>query len=236
MTTVADLISQSIRSNEIAHAPYSAELAEALSVECEDSAEASETVVEYWGTTEGGSEWRVHLDGEREASEPTSRMAYVSDDSGRVVRIVGDVVDGSPEEAELARSAPAGTSLVALECDATVGECGDRGRPRRGERGGVVSRRDPFAAANAAAAKAHAELAERPGVGWCSHERAAYLMRAPAVAGTGGIMVEHPTIDGWNRTVYPCWGTIGDEPVADVTSDRERVLTEYERSVWAEAY
>jgi hypothetical protein len=49
-------------------------------------------------------------------------MAYVSDETNRVVRIVGDVIDGSPEETEFARSAPAGTSLVALECGASVGD------------------------------------------------------------------------------------------------------------------
>ncbi len=53
----------------------------------------------------------------------TSTMAYVADDTGRVVRLLGDVEDGSARETELARSAPGGCSLVALECDATVGDC-----------------------------------------------------------------------------------------------------------------
>lgn len=51
-----------------------------------------------------------------------SIMAYVTDDTNRVTRLLGEVEDGSSREIELARNAPAGCSLVALECDASVGD------------------------------------------------------------------------------------------------------------------
>lgn len=51
-----------------------------------------------------------------------SQMAYVRDSDNRVIRVLGEVEDGSVREVDLARSAPAGCSLVALECDATAGD------------------------------------------------------------------------------------------------------------------
>lgn len=51
-----------------------------------------------------------------------SSMAYVRDSNNRVVYLLGEVEDGSGREVELSRNAPAGCSLVALECDATVGD------------------------------------------------------------------------------------------------------------------
>lgn len=65
MNTAQHLIARSISHTEIAHADYSADLADELSVECDDSSEASETVIEYWGTDDDGNEWRVHLSGDR---------------------------------------------------------------------------------------------------------------------------------------------------------------------------
>lgn len=62
--TATALIARSVSHTEIVTAPWSEGLAADMSVECDDSVEASETVVEYWGTADG-SEWRVHLSGVR---------------------------------------------------------------------------------------------------------------------------------------------------------------------------
>ncbi len=75
MTTAATLIERSIRNTEIVFAAYSADLADDLLVECEDSTEASDEVIEFWGTTEGGAEWRVHLTGPRKAISAESILA-----------------------------------------------------------------------------------------------------------------------------------------------------------------
>lgn len=64
-TTAFDLITRSVSHTDIVHADWTADLAEALSIECEDSVEASDTVVEFWGTDEDGGDWRVHLSGSR---------------------------------------------------------------------------------------------------------------------------------------------------------------------------
>lgn len=58
--TAEQMIERSISHTEIVTAPYAQELAEALSRESEDSVDAGE-VVEYWGTTDDGQEWRCHL-------------------------------------------------------------------------------------------------------------------------------------------------------------------------------
>lgn len=55
-----DLIQESVSQTSIAHAAYTEALHEDLLVECEDSTENG-AVVEYWGTTESGQAWRVHL-------------------------------------------------------------------------------------------------------------------------------------------------------------------------------
>ena len=60
MTTAQDLIDRSVSYSEVARADWTVELAEALSLESDDSAE-TEGEVEYWGTREDGEEWRVHL-------------------------------------------------------------------------------------------------------------------------------------------------------------------------------
>lgn len=69
-TAAASLISRSISHTEIATAEWSADLAADLAAECDDSTEASDTVVEYWGTDEDGAEWRVHLTGDRSDAAP----------------------------------------------------------------------------------------------------------------------------------------------------------------------
>lgn len=60
MPTATDLIERSISHTEIAHAPYAADLAEALREASDDSVE-TERGLEYWGERDG-DEWRVHLD------------------------------------------------------------------------------------------------------------------------------------------------------------------------------
>ncbi|MCC6994797.1 MAG: hypothetical protein IT370_09330 [Deltaproteobacteria bacterium] len=57
----AVLIDRSVSHHEIAHAPYSEALADALALECDDGAD-TEMVREFWGTTDDGDAWRVHLD------------------------------------------------------------------------------------------------------------------------------------------------------------------------------
>jgi hypothetical protein len=58
--TGAALIDESVSQTAIAHATYSETRNKDLLVECEDSTENG-PVVEYWGTTETGATWRVHL-------------------------------------------------------------------------------------------------------------------------------------------------------------------------------
>lgn len=79
--TAMDLIERSVSHTEIVSADWTAELAEELDLECEDSLEASETTVEYWGTTDDGGEWRVHLHGRR--VEPDSTYRIECRESGR---------------------------------------------------------------------------------------------------------------------------------------------------------
>ncbi len=59
-TTASDLIDRSVSHTEIASADWTEELETDLQAECEDSVDAGERH-EFWGTTESGSEWRVHL-------------------------------------------------------------------------------------------------------------------------------------------------------------------------------
>lgn len=56
----AALIEESVMQTMIAHATHTEALHGDLLVECEDWAEHGH-VVEYWGTTDSGSTWRVHL-------------------------------------------------------------------------------------------------------------------------------------------------------------------------------
>lgn len=60
------LIARSVGHTEIAHAPYTEALAEALRALADDYSEpgAGEIAGDYWGTTESGAEWRVELDSE----------------------------------------------------------------------------------------------------------------------------------------------------------------------------
>lgn len=64
MKSAKDLIEQSILHDEITHAPHSVGLHDALLILCGDYVENGPTV-EFWGETDEGEEWRVHLDGFR---------------------------------------------------------------------------------------------------------------------------------------------------------------------------
>ncbi len=62
--TAAQMIAESTATDSTIHAAYSEALHRSLLVECEDTTERDTddgTVSEYWGTTEDGGEWRVHL-------------------------------------------------------------------------------------------------------------------------------------------------------------------------------
>lgn len=54
-------IDRSIRRTMIVTTPFSQQSAEVLEMECDDSVDTGE-IVEFWGTTEDGCEWRVHLE------------------------------------------------------------------------------------------------------------------------------------------------------------------------------
>ena len=58
-------IAQSVRTGQIIHITAATDDEEAeLSAQSEDSAEDA-THVEYWGTTDEGHDWRVHIDAPR---------------------------------------------------------------------------------------------------------------------------------------------------------------------------
>ena len=59
-TTAAEAIEASIRDNEITYA--TSDCMDDLRIECEDCVESKYGENEYWGTTESGSEWRVHVE------------------------------------------------------------------------------------------------------------------------------------------------------------------------------
>lgn len=60
-TNAEQAIADSIRQNKIAHfSEHNSQIAEILQRDCDDSAEAN-GVLEFWGTIEDGSEWRVHM-------------------------------------------------------------------------------------------------------------------------------------------------------------------------------
>jgi len=56
------LINRSVDRNEIAHSEYDAEIAAQLEALSEYGGTWNDSVTEYWGVTDDGDEWRVHLD------------------------------------------------------------------------------------------------------------------------------------------------------------------------------
>jgi len=60
-TTAAELIRTSVRENRIVHARTDLAVSAGLSMESEDSVEA-DGITEYWGVTDDGEPWRVHMD------------------------------------------------------------------------------------------------------------------------------------------------------------------------------
>jgi hypothetical protein len=76
--TASSLIARSTSHSEVAHAEWSADLAADLAAECDDSTEASATVLEFWGVDDDGVEWRVHLDGARQASDTDNTEYHVT--------------------------------------------------------------------------------------------------------------------------------------------------------------
>lgn len=61
-STITTLIARSVSHNEIVHTEWTSELETEILAACEDSTR-NDDVLEAWGTTDEGSEWRVHLDG-----------------------------------------------------------------------------------------------------------------------------------------------------------------------------
>lgn len=65
--TAQQAIALSIQEGRIIHLAYTVDLGAELTLACEDGAEhplAEPRIDEYWGTTDAGHEWRVHLYGE----------------------------------------------------------------------------------------------------------------------------------------------------------------------------
>jgi len=58
--TAAELIAQSIEHDQIAHADWTDTLADDLEAAADDSVRNGE-VTEFWGETDDGDDWRVHL-------------------------------------------------------------------------------------------------------------------------------------------------------------------------------
>ena len=58
--TAAQAIEQSIMQTETVDLPYYEAVALDLLVECDDSVDGN-AVTEYWGTTDDGEQWRVHM-------------------------------------------------------------------------------------------------------------------------------------------------------------------------------
>lgn len=59
--TADEAINRSINYTEIVTLPYDIEIASDLAVACDDSTEANDGLIEYWGTTDDGYEWRIHM-------------------------------------------------------------------------------------------------------------------------------------------------------------------------------
>lgn len=60
-TNAEQAIADSIHQNKIAHfSSYDKQIADILQRDCDDSADGN-GVIEFWGTIEDGSEWRVHM-------------------------------------------------------------------------------------------------------------------------------------------------------------------------------
>lgn len=60
--TAQELIDRSISCNEIAHGEYDADIAATLSAAADYGGRRNGSRMEYWGVTDGGDEWCVHLD------------------------------------------------------------------------------------------------------------------------------------------------------------------------------
>ena len=60
MNTAFDLIVESVEHDCIVTADHTEPLAEEFEMLCDDSATNGD-VVEYWGATPNGDDWRVHL-------------------------------------------------------------------------------------------------------------------------------------------------------------------------------
>lgn len=97
------------------------ELADLCAYLDNEDEEVSSDAYSHWCSSGPGKEMPEGWEPDMDPSK-LSRVAYVTDDGNRVVRVIGLIADGSRQETRLAEMAPAGTSLVALECDAKAGD------------------------------------------------------------------------------------------------------------------
>lgn len=81
VTNAEQAIARSISHNEIVTIEHNPQIAEILQRDCEGSVDNSTYgVVEYWGTIEDGSEWRVHMRAASTDSTPDESLDRSWDD------------------------------------------------------------------------------------------------------------------------------------------------------------
>lgn len=61
--TATEAIDRSVSHNEIVHVEFSSIMFIGLICECEDNVEARAGMVDLWGTTDAGDDWRVQMTG-----------------------------------------------------------------------------------------------------------------------------------------------------------------------------
>lgn len=88
-TTALSLIARSTSHTETVRHPWSAELAEELSLLSDDSAEHPGEL-ELWGTDDDGAEWRVHLTGPRVSRTEDAWWAWHDQDASRWSQATGE--------------------------------------------------------------------------------------------------------------------------------------------------
>lgn len=110
MNTVAErAIARSSSHNEIVTIDFDAESAKELQLACDDSVDAND-VTEYWGTTDAGDEWRVHVR-HRAALESVSG---VNDDGTEWTLHIGDRVECDADGGDAGRIVSFVDSATAL--------------------------------------------------------------------------------------------------------------------------
>lgn len=78
--TADDLINDSASGNKTVTAPYTPDLALDLYSECDDDVDYDDLTREFWGTTEDGWPWRVHLTGRQDIVVGSVVEIFTADD------------------------------------------------------------------------------------------------------------------------------------------------------------